>query len=78
MSRARLSKRGIPGIEPGTSRTRSEHNATIPNPRGGMSVTVSGVLKYSRLHPLRRNIKLNRLDMREAFLTGDDVLGKTR
>jgi hypothetical protein len=26
--------RGIPGIEPGTSRTRSEHNATIPNPRG--------------------------------------------
>jgi len=43
-----------------------------------MSVTVSGVLKYSRLHPLRRNIKLNRLDLREAFLTGDDVLGKTR
>ena len=26
-------RRGIPGIEPGTSRTRSEHNATIPNPR---------------------------------------------
>ena len=28
-----FTKRGIPGIEPGTSRTRSEHNATIPNPR---------------------------------------------
>ena len=43
-----LTRRGIPGIEPGTSRTRSEHNAmiartrsehnaTIPNPRGWLS-----------------------------------------
>ena len=29
--------RGIPGIEPGTSRTRSEHNATIQNPRAGQT-----------------------------------------
>ena len=28
----RMLQWGIPGIEPGTSRTRSEHNATIPNP----------------------------------------------
>ena len=39
-------KRGIPGIEPGTSRTRSEHNATIPNPRDGMCDTVPQGFKY--------------------------------
>jgi hypothetical protein len=37
---------GIPGIEPGTSRTRSEHNATIPNPRGGILSLDSQGFKY--------------------------------
>jgi hypothetical protein len=36
--------RGIPGIEPGTSRTRSEHNATIPNPRDTILQCVADIL----------------------------------